>query len=185
VADDQRLLMGETAGGQGGRVICDGINGGQAHRVNRVASTGMQSGTMVVQNHGGALHQVERGGRQKATRRTWMGAGGCKVQGARKRLRSQEVWGTAATVRRGGRTLGGDRTGRSTFLHITRFNCLTLTRCTPSLSLRGHMVHAVQDRSNRVSHDLTITHLHARRLQCCRNPLDLQSIPFLASVVCT
>jgi hypothetical protein len=73
VADDQRLLMERDGlASRGARLIRDAISGA---RLNSVLSTDMQGGTTVVQIHGGALHQEERGGSQKAKKRTCIGAG--------------------------------------------------------------------------------------------------------------
>lgn len=123
------------------------------------------SGTMVVQGHGGALHQEERGGSQKATRRPCMGAGA--------RCREDTPLARGMGYRsNGSSTLGGDRTGRSALLQtsrlITRFNCLT--PCAPACVVVARPHGRRRTRSIPLSpcfawlHDNAPTHLTCRNI---------------------
>ena len=157
VADDQRLLMGRDGlASRGTRLIRDAISGA---RLNSVLSTDMQGGTTVVQIHGGALHREERGGSQKAKKRTCIGAGArCREGTPLRRGMGYRSNGSVplAVIEQGARPYYR----RVARLQDSIASLLGVAR--RSLSLRCHMADAVQDRSNHygVSHGSAITHLH-------------------------
>ena len=127
-----------------------------------------------------AVHCIKK--KEGAARKQRHGLASVRVQGARKILRSEQVWGTAATVQRRGRTLGGDRTGRSALLQtsrkITRFNCLTPEHCTVEFVVA--LPHGrPSTRSMPLSWCSAWLHDNASTYRTCRDPLDAHGDRFL------